>query len=132
MNDMERTLSPTESGLIFDNRLPQGHALRPHLEDALRTALSDLPGSWKVSIIPFGRRVYNVEVVSPDGSRWSAAVPVPEGPPPQDVADMVRAACARRLPVKPPREASPATGTGHASLSGGAFLEPAVAGRGRT
>jgi hypothetical protein len=130
-------LPPTESGLIFENRLPEGHALRPHLEDALRTALSDLPGPWRVSIIPFGRRVYNIEVVSADGSRWSAAVPVPEGPRPQDVADMVRAACARRCPVKPARGMTPATDTSHglspAEAPGdGALLEPAGTGRGRT
>jgi hypothetical protein len=124
MTDMEKTLTPSESGLILHNRLPQGHPYRPHLEEALRTALSDLPGSWEVSIIPVGRRQFHIEVVAPDASRWSAAVPVPEGPRAEDVADMVRAACA-------------ATEAGHffsaaktAAPRAGALLEPAGTGRG--
>ena len=137
MKDIEKHVAPYESGLILHNRLPEGHPYRPHLEEALRTALSDLPGSWDVSIIPVGRRLFNIEVVAPDASRWSAAAPVPEGPRAEDVADMVRAACARRFPVKPPSGPTPASDAGHcfspakaAAPHGGALLEPAVTGRG--
>jgi hypothetical protein len=38
-----------------------------------------------------------IEVVAPDGASWSLAVPVNEGPQPQDLADTVRAAGVRRL-----------------------------------
>lgn len=135
MKDMEKTLPPSESGLILHNRLPEGHPYRLHLEEALRTALTDLPGSWDVSIIPVGRRQFNIEVVAPDTSRWSAAVPVPEGPRAEDVADMVRAACARRCPAKPlsaptttdPSHSLPAKA---AAPRGGALLEPVGTGRG--
>jgi hypothetical protein len=137
MKDMEKKSSSSESGLVLHNRLPERHPYRPHLEEALRTALGDLPGSWDVSIIPLGRRLFTIEVVAPAASRWSAAVPVPEGPRAEDVADMVRAACARRCPVKPPSGATPATDAGHflspakaAAPIGGALLEPAVTGRG--
>jgi hypothetical protein len=130
MKDMEKTLPPSESGLILHNRLPERHPYRPHLEEALRTALNDLPGSWDVSIIPVGRRQFNIEVLAPDASRWSAAVPVPEGPRAEDVADVVRAACARRCPVKPvsaPTTTEPSHSFSPAKASaphGGALLEP--------
>lgn len=96
-----RKVLPSESGLIVHNGLPDGPD-RLRIEEALRTALSDLPGSWKVSIGAVGRRLYTIEVAAPDASHWSVAIPIPEGPRPEDVADMVRAACARRSTVKPP------------------------------
>ncbi len=137
MKHIEKALPPSESGLILHNRLPESHPYRPHLEEALRSALSDLPGSWDVSIIPVGRRLFNIEVVAPDASRWSAAVPVPEGPRPEDVAEMVRAACARRCPVEPPSVPTRATEAPHsfsaakpAPPRGGALQEPAGTGRG--
>ena len=105
--------------------------------EALRTALRDLPGSWKVSIIPVGRRMYTVDVVAPDASRWSVAVPVPEGPRAEDVAEMVRAACARRCPVKPPSVSTTDTDTGRraspakaASVRPGAVPQSASTGQG--
>jgi hypothetical protein len=133
MTDMEKELAPSEAGLILHNRLPEGHPYRLHLEQALRTALSDLPGSWDVSLIPVGRRQFNIEVVAPDASRWSAAVPVPEGPRAEDVAAMVRAACARRCPVKPPSGPTTATDADHSfspARPGRALLETADTGRG--
>ena len=138
MRDMEGQLPPSESRLILNDRLPERHPYRPHLAEALRTALGDLPGSWDVSIISLGRRLFTIEVVAPDASRWSAAVPVPEGPRAEDVAAMVRAACDRRCPIKPPSAATtPATDVRHclspakaAAPRGGALLEPAVTGRG--
>lgn len=133
--NMEKELTPTEPGLIVHDRLPEGHAYRPHLERALRSVLSDLPGSWDVSIIPVGRRFYNIEVVAPDGSRWSTAVPVPEGPRAEDIAERVRAACARRCPVKTPSGPPTITQTGRPIASPqaerSAPLEPAATGRGR-
>jgi len=137
MRNVEKELPPSESGLIVHNRLPEGHPYHPRLEDALRTALSDLPGSWDVSIIPIGRRQFKIEVVAPDASRWSAAVPVPEGPRAVDVADMVRAACARRCSVKPPTRPPTPTDASHSSSRAKAVtspvrapLEPARTGRG--
>src|SRR5207245_10873423 len=125
------------SRFAFHHRLPHAHPARPHLEEALRTALSELPGSWDVSIIPVGRRLFNIEVVAPDASRWSAAVPVPEGPRAEDVADMVRAACARRCSVKPPTGPPTSTGASHSfspakagTSPGRAPLESAGTGRG--
>jgi hypothetical protein len=132
--NMETQLAPTERELIVHDRLPEGHPYRPHLEEALRRALSDLPGSWDVSIIPIGRRFYNIEVVAPDGSRWSTAVPVAEGPCAEDLAERVRAACARRCPAKTPSGPPPVTATGQPVASQpaerGAPLEAAAAGRG--
>jgi hypothetical protein len=137
MTDMEKELPPSEAGLILHNRLPEGHPYRLRLEEALRTALSDLPGSWDVSLIPIGRRQFHIEVVAPDASRWSAAVPVPEGPRAEDVADMVRAACARRCPVKPPSGPTTPTDADHsfsparpAAARGRALRETASTGRG--
>jgi hypothetical protein len=137
MNDMEKQLPPPESGLTLHNHLPERHPYRLHLEEALRTALSDLTGSWDVSIIPAGRRLFTIEVVAPDASRWSVAVPVPEGPRAEDVADMVRAACARRCRVKPPNGLTPSVDAVHcvspakaAAIRGRALSEPAGAGRG--
>jgi hypothetical protein len=137
MKDMEKRLPPSESGLILHDRLPERHPYRPHLAGALRTALSDLAGSWEVSIIPVGRRLFTIEVVAPDASRWSTAVPVPEGPRAEDVADMVRAACARRCPVKPLRGATTAADASHSvspptadAPRGRALLEIASTGRG--
>lgn len=130
---MEKQLAPSEPGLIVHDRLPEGHPYRSHLEEALRSALSDLRGSWEVSIIPVGRRFYNIEVVAPDGSRWSTAVPVPEGPRAEDLAERVRAACARRCPAKTPSGPPPITATGQPVASQpaerGAPLEPAATGR---
>ena len=128
MKEMEKKVPPAESGLALHDRLPHGHPYRPHLEEALRTALSDLP---------VGRRLFNIEVVAPDASRWSAAVPVPEGPRAEDVADMVRAACARRCSVKPPTGPPTSTGASHSfspakagTSPGRAPLESAGTGRG--
>jgi len=135
MKDMEKESSSSESGLVLHNRLPERHAYRPHLEEALRTALGDLPGSWDVSIIPVGRWLFTIEVVAPDASRWSAAVPVPEGPRAEDVAAMVRAACDRRCPFKPPSAATPATDVRPClspakAAAPSALLEPVITGRG--
>jgi hypothetical protein len=136
--NMENEVAPTESGLIVHDRLPEGHPYRPHLEKALRRALSDLSGSWDVSIIPVGRRFYNIEVVAPDGSRWSTAVPVAEGPRAEDLAERVRAACARRWQATSPCGPSPVTDTPRPVPSPkasepepSALLEPAAGVRGR-
>ena len=133
----EKELAPAKSGLIVHDGLPEGHPYRLHLEKALRAALGDLPGAWDVSLVPVGRRLFNLEVVAPDASRWSAAVPVPEGPRAEAVAEMVRAACGRRCPARTPSGPPPVAETGRptaphaaAAPSRNALMEPAATGRG--
>ena len=56
----ERQLAATETGLVVHDRLPESHPYRRHLERALRGALGGLGGSWDISIIPFGRRLFTL------------------------------------------------------------------------
>lgn len=84
-----------EAGLTLHNRLPLGHRYRLGLEGALRAALGDLSGPWDVSVYAVGRILIQLDVLAPAGSRWSLAVPVPEGPPAEDIAETVRVGCAR-------------------------------------
>jgi hypothetical protein len=85
----------SDAGLTLHNRLPVGHRYRLGLECALRVALGDLSGPWDVSVYAVGRILIQVDVLAPGGSRWSLAVPVPEGPSAEDVSETVRVGCAR-------------------------------------
>jgi hypothetical protein len=102
-------------GLTLHNRLPVGHRYRPGLEGALRTALGDLSGPWDVSMYAVGRILIRVDVLAPGGSRWSLAVPVPEGPQAEDVAETVRVACARLRRIEPALSGSEGVGGGTSS-----------------
>lgn len=84
-----------DAGVSIRNRLPEGHRYRLTLDRALRFWLRDLSGRWDVSVHAVGRILVQVDVVAPGGSQWSIAVPVPEGPRAEDVADTIRAACIR-------------------------------------
>jgi hypothetical protein len=90
-----------EAGLTLHNRLAVGHRYRLGLEGALRTALGDLSGPWDVSVYAVGRILIQVDVLAPGGSRWSLAVPVPEGPQAKDIAETVRVGCARLRRIEP-------------------------------
>jgi hypothetical protein len=99
-----------DAGLTVHNRLPVGHQYRPGLEGALRTALGDLSGPWDVSMYAVGRILIQVDVLAPGGSRWSLAVPVPEGPQAEDIAETVRVGCARLRRIEPALPASEGVG----------------------
>jgi len=101
-----------DAGLTLHNRLPVGHRYRLGLEGALRTALGDLSGPWHVSVYAVGRILIHIDVLAPGGSRWSLAVPVPEGPQAEDIAETVRVGCARLRPIEPALSGSEGLGRG--------------------
>ncbi len=121
-----------DAARILHNRLPAGHRYRLGLEGALRAAIGGLSGPWEVSVYPVGRAWFYIDVVSPDASRWSVAIPVPEGPQAEEIAEIVRAGCARLVRIEPARadpEAGPLRGraraAGELSISQPASLERA-------
>jgi len=93
--------APVDREVTVHNRLSEGHRLRLPLEKALRLCLRELSGAWDVSVHEVGRILLQVDVVAPEGSRWSLAVPVPQGPQAEDIAEAVRAGCARLCRIKP-------------------------------
>jgi len=62
-----------------------------------------------------GRILIQVDVLAPGGSRWSLAVPVPEGPPAEDVAETVRSGCARLVRIEPASSGPQGVGGGTSS-----------------
>ena len=108
-------LNDPEAALTLHNRLPVGHRYRLGLEGALRTALGDLSGPWDVSLHAVGRILIQVDVLAPGGSRWSLAVPVPEGPQAEDIAETVRVGCARLRRIEPALSGSEGVGGGTSS-----------------
>ena len=107
----------SDAGLTLHNRLPVGHRYRLGLEGALRSALRDLPAAWDVSVYAVGRILIQVDVLAPGGSRWSLAVPVPEGPPAEDVAETVRVGCARLRRIEPAASGTEVVGGGTSSAN---------------
>jgi len=103
-----------DAALTLHNRLPVGHRYRLGLEGALRAALGDLSGTWDVSVYAVGRILIQVDVLAPGGSRWSLAVPIPEGPQAEDIAETVRVGCARLRRIEPALSGSEGVG-GHTS-----------------
>lgn len=95
--------APPAEGVTIHNRLPIGHRYRVSLDEALRACLQGLTGSWDVTVYPVGRAWFHIQVVAPDGSSWSLAIPVQEGPRAEDLAETVRAACARQSRLRPSR-----------------------------
>jgi len=108
-------LNDPKAALTLQNRLPVGHRYRFRLEGALRAALADLSGPWDVSMYAVGRILIHIDVLAPGGSRWSLAVPVPEGPQAEDIAETVRVGCARLRPIEPALSASEGVGRGTSS-----------------
>jgi hypothetical protein len=88
-------IPPEMDGVTIHNRLKAGHPYAS-IDEAFRTALRGLPGQWDVSVYPIGRTWFRIDVLSPDGASWSMSVPAHDGPRPEELADAVRAACARR------------------------------------
>jgi hypothetical protein len=86
----------TNTDITIHNRLPAGHGYQATIEEVLRVALRDLPGPWDASAYTVGRAWFRIDVIAPDGARWSGWVPVHEGPQAENLADTVRAACLRR------------------------------------
>lgn len=86
--------APLDPAVTVDDRLPQGHRYWQVLAEAIRSRLRDVSGPAHVSLRELGRILVQVDVVAPDGLRWSLAVPVHEGPEADDVAQIVRAGCA--------------------------------------
>jgi hypothetical protein len=105
----------SDEGLKLNNRLPVGHRHRLGLEAALRAALKDLSGPWDVSVYAVGRILIRVDVLAPGGSRWSLAVPVPEGPPAEDIAETVWVGCARLRRIEPAASGPEVVGGGTSS-----------------
>jgi hypothetical protein len=108
----------SDAGLTLHNRLPVGHRYRLGLESALRSALRDLSGAWDVSVYAVGRILIQIDVLAPGGSRWSLAVPVPEGPPAEDVAETVRMGCSRLRRIVPGASGREIVGGGTSSANG--------------
>jgi hypothetical protein len=81
--------------VTIHNRLAEGHRYRLTLDRALRSRLRELSGRWELSVHAVGRILIQIDVLAPGGSRWSLAVPVPEGPPAEDIVETVCAGCAR-------------------------------------
>lgn len=88
-------------GITLHNRLHSGHLYQTAIDEVFRTALRSLPGPWDVSAYPVGRAWFRMDVVAPDGASWSMSVPVHQGPRAEDLADTVRAACARHCRLHP-------------------------------
>jgi hypothetical protein len=94
--DTHPPASPAAEGEVtIQNRLPPGHRYRATVDEAVRAALSDVPGPWEVSAHSVGRAWFRVAIVAPDGASWSLSVPVHEGPRAEDLAATIRAACIR-------------------------------------
>ena len=89
------------AAITIHNRLHAGHRYRTAVEESFRSALDGLPGPWEVTVSPVGRAWFRVDVVAGDGATWSMSVPVHEGPRPEDLADVVRAACLRHRRLDP-------------------------------
>ncbi len=68
-----------------------------------------------MSVYAVGRILIQVDVLAPGGSRWSLAVPVPEGPQAEDVAETVRVGCARLRRIEPALSGSEGVGRGTSS-----------------
>jgi hypothetical protein len=81
--------------VTIHNRLAEGHRYRLALDRALRSRLRLLSGRWELSMYSVGRILIQIDVLAPGGARWSLAVPVPEGPPAEDIVETVWAECAR-------------------------------------
>jgi hypothetical protein len=81
--------------VTIHNRRAEGHRYRLTLDRALRSRLRELSGRWELSVHAVGRILIQIDVLAPGGSRWSLAVPVPEGPPAEDIVETVCAGCAR-------------------------------------
>jgi hypothetical protein len=79
--------------VTVDDRLPERHRYSRTLAEAIRSTLGELPGSALVVLRPLGRILVQVDVVGPDRSRWSLALPVHEGPDVDAVARIVKARC---------------------------------------
>lgn len=93
---MKTAAEPGDAGRItIHNLLHPGHRYQAVIEQVFRRALGNLPGPWDVSAYPFGRAWFRIDVVAPDGAKWSLSVPAQEGPSPDDLTDTVRAACLR-------------------------------------
>jgi len=114
--------APLDPAVTVDDRLPQRHRYRQVLAEAIRSRLGDVSGTARVSLRALGRILVQVDVVAPDGARWSLAVPVHEGPEADDVAQIVSAGCAlhrvesaqaetRSPPGEAEARSSPATAT---------------------
>lgn len=91
----------SDGGITIHNRLPPGHRCQVAMDETFRVALRGLPGPWDVSVCPVGLAWFRIDVVAPDGASWSTWFPVHEGPRAEDLADTVRAACARHFRLEP-------------------------------
>ena len=90
----EQGASPTPASRVtIDDRLPQSHRYSRTLAEAIRSRLGDVPGSALVVLRALGRILVQVDVVAPDGSRWSLGVPVHQGPDADAIAQIVKARC---------------------------------------
>lgn len=87
--------------ITLHNLLHRGHRYQAAMDAVFQRALGGLPGTWDVSAYPFGRAWFRIDVVAPDGAKWSLSVPVHEGPGPDELADTIRAACLRHSRLKP-------------------------------
>jgi hypothetical protein len=92
--------SSPEADITVHNRLYHGHRYQAAMDEVLRVALRGLPGPWEASVYPVGRGWFRIDVVAPDGARWSMSVPAHEGPSAQDLAETVRAAGVRHCRLK--------------------------------
>jgi hypothetical protein len=94
----------SDGGITVHNHLHPGHPYQAAIDELFRVALRGLPGPWEVSVCPVGRAWFRIDVVAPDGARWSLSVPVREGPRAEDLADTVRAAGVRHCRLRPKKE----------------------------
>jgi hypothetical protein len=88
---------PRIEGIVFHNALAPGHRYHATAEAALRVALVRLGGPWDVNLHPEGNAWFRVDIVAPDGTGWGLSVPTYQGPSPVELAEAIRAACARHL-----------------------------------
>jgi hypothetical protein len=89
--------SACEGSVTVNNRLYPGHRYRSAMDQVFERCLKDLSGHWDLSVYAMGGTWFRIDVVAPDGVRWSLSVPVHEGPRTEDLAQMIKAACIRHL-----------------------------------
>ena len=107
LEDLAAPSPGVSSGEItVHNRLDRGHRYLAAIDEVIRTGLRGQPGPWEVWVCPVGRAWFRVDVVGPDGARWSLSVPVHGGPRPEELADSVRAASVRPGRARPAERTS--------------------------